>query len=105
PARGVARRQNGRPCQASGAFVEGNDAGAAEAEIVLQPKAGAADLGRLGRAAQLSRQLVALREAGGAERMALRQQATGRIGDDFAAIGIVAIVDEALGAALRTESQ
>jgi len=55
----------------SGAFVEGDDAGAAETEIVLQSTAGAVDLRGFGGAAQLARQLVALRKAGGAERVAL----------------------------------
>src|SRR4051812_11642296 len=65
---------------ASGAFVEGNDAGAAEAEIVLQGEPRALDLPGLRRAAQLVCQLVALRETGGAERMALGQQTAGGIG-------------------------
>ena len=64
----------------------------------------ALDLGRLGGAAQLPGQLVALGEAGGAERMALRQQAAGGIGHDLAAVGVVAGVDERLGAALRAQS-
>jgi hypothetical protein len=55
----------------SGAFVKGDDAGAAETEIVLQSTAGAIDLRGVGGAAQLARQLVALRKAGGAERVAL----------------------------------
>ena len=57
------------------------------------------------RAAQLARQLVALRQAGGAERVALGQQAAGRIGDELAAIGVVAVVDEAFRAAFGAEAE
>ena len=85
--------------------VQRHDAGAAEAEIVLQRESRAVDLACLGRAAQLLRQLVALRQAGGAERMTLRQQAARWVGHDLAAIGVVAVVDELLGAALRAKPE
>ena len=75
---------------------------AAQAQIVLQ---GAVDLPRAGVAAQLLRELEALREAGRAQRMALGEQAAGRIGDVTAAVGVVAVGDEPLGAALRAQAQ
>ena len=84
--------------------VQRDHAGAAEAEVVLQREPRAVDLARFGRAAQLMRQLVALREAGGAQRMTLGQQAARRIGDDLAAVGVVAVLDEFLGAAFRAQS-
>src|SRR5258706_7764571 len=90
---------------ASGAFVEGDDTGAAKAEIVLQGEPCALNLPCLRRAAQLVRQLVALRETRGAERMALGQQAAGRVGYGLAAIGVVAVVDEAFRAAVGAQSK
>src|SRR3954466_3860318 len=90
---------------ASGAFVEGDDTGAAEAEIVLQGEPCAVDLPCLRRAAQLMRQLVALRQTGGAERMALGEKTAGRIGHGLAAKRVVAVVDEAFRAAVRAEAE
>ena len=49
------------------AAVHGDDAGAAEAEVVLERDLGAFDLARLGLAAQVPDELGALREAGRAE--------------------------------------
>ena len=51
------------------------------------------------------RQLVALGQPGRAQRMPFRQQAAGRIGDDLAAIGIVAVFDKALGFAQRAQAE
>ena len=51
------------------------------------------------RAAQLPHELGALREAGGAERVALREQAARRVRDELAAVGVVAVPDELLGLA------
>jgi len=56
---------------ASVAAVHGDDAGAAEAEVVLERDLGALDLASLGLAAQVLHELGALREAGRAERVAL----------------------------------
>src|SRR5690606_16719453 len=89
----------------SGALVQRHDAGAAQAEIVLQRETRVLDLPRFGRAAQLVRQLVTLREARGAERVPLREQPAGRIGDNLPAIGVVAILDEAFGATFAAEAQ
>ena len=55
-----------RRCFCSSRLVHRHDAGAAEAQVVLQRDLRALDLALLGCAAQLVRQLVALREAGGA---------------------------------------
>jgi hypothetical protein len=73
--------------------------------LCCNPRRAPVDLRGVGGAAQLARQLVALREAGGAERVALGQQSAGRIGDEPAAIGVVAIVDEAFRAAFGTEAE
>jgi hypothetical protein len=67
---------------------------------VLQADLGALDLALLGGAAQVPDQLGALRQAGRAQRVALRQQAARRVGDELAAVGVVAVPDELLGLAL-----
>src|SRR6187402_876136 len=85
--------------------VERNDAGAAESQIVLERDFSALDLRGTCRAAQLPRQLVALRKPGGAERMSLRQQSAGRICHDPATIGVVAVIDELAGFALAAEAE
>ena len=72
---------------------------------MLQADPRALHLRGLRRAAQLPRQLVALRQPGGAERMTLRQQAAGGIGDDAPAIGVVAVVDEARRLALLAKAE
>src|SRR6185503_9939915 len=87
------------------AAVHRHDAGAAEAEVVLQGDLGALDLASVGLAAQLPDQLGALREAGGAERVALGEQAARRVGDELAAVGVVAVPDELLGAALGAQPE
>src|SRR5437762_6372767 len=81
------------------AAVHRHDAGAAEAEVVLEGDLGAFDLAGVGLAAQLPDQLGALGEAGGAERVALGEQAAGGVGDELAAVGVVAVPDELLGLA------
>ena len=68
----IAWRQSGRP-------IKRDHTRSAEAEVVLQADASAMHLSLLGAAAQLVRQFEALREAGGAERVALRQQAAGLV--------------------------
>ena len=72
---------------------------------MLQSQSRALDLALLGTAAQLMGQLVALRKAGRAQRMTLAEQTARRIGDDFAAVGVVAVFDEALGATHRAKTQ
>src|SRR3546814_10757635 len=57
-----------------GLAEEGDDAGAAEAQIMLERMAGAFDLAPVGAAAQLMREFEALRETRRAERMALGKQ-------------------------------
>ena len=85
--------------------VQRDDAGAAEPEVVLQADARAVDLAPVGRAAQLLRQLEALREPGRAQRMPLGQQAARRIGDESPAVGVVAVVDELLALAFGAQAQ
>ncbi len=72
---------------------------------MLQRQLGAFDLALAGLAAQLPDQFGALGQAGGAERVSLGQQAAGRVGDDAAAVGVVAVEDELLGGALRGQAQ
>src|SRR5688572_22328743 len=65
------------------AAVHGHDARAAETEVVLERNLRAFDLALFGGAAQLPHELGALREAGRAERMALREQTTRRVRDEL----------------------
>ena len=74
---------------ASNVFVESDHACATKPEIVLKADLRAFHLSGPSRAAQLPRQFVALGEPRSAQRMAFRQQATGRICDDPASIGVV----------------
>src|SRR3546814_6107324 len=71
--------------------------------MVLERVARALDLAFVGASAKLVGELVALREPRRAERVALREQAARRIGHDLATIAVVAVVDELLGAAFRSE--
>ena len=71
-----------------GGLVDGDDGGAAEPDVVLEGDLGAVDLALVGGAAQLPGQLAALGEAGGAERVALGDQAARRVDDRaVAAVG------------------
>src|SRR3546814_19647953 len=72
---------------------------------MLERMAGAFDLAPVGAAAQLMREFEALRETRRAERMALGKQPARGVGDHLAAIAVVAIVDEFLGAALGAEAE
>ena len=72
---------------------------------MLERHARARHLARIGAAAQLVGQFKTLCQAGGAERMAFREQAARRIGDDLAAIGVVAIGDEGCGLAFGAQAQ
>src|SRR4051812_46481513 len=103
--RGGSRARSGRGPARSVAAIHRHDAGTAEAEVVLQRDLGALDLAGFGLAAQVPDQLGALREAGGAERVALREQAAGRVGDELAAVGVVAVPDELLGAAFLAQAE
>src|SRR5271168_2228611 len=86
-------------------LVQRDDAGAAEAEVVLKGVLDAVDLRRFGGSAQLAGQLPALGEARRAEWMALGKQSARRVGDDLAAVGVVAGFDERLGPALGAEPE
>ena len=78
----------------SGRLVEGDHARTAQTQVVLERGARAFDLGFLRRAAQLAGELVALRQAGSAQWMALGQQAARRIDDEAPTVSIIAVVDE-----------
>ena len=72
---------------------------------MLQGDGGAVDLARVGLAAQLPGELGALGEAGGAERVALGDQAAGRVDHPLAAVGDGAGVDELAGLALVAQPE
>mgnify|MGYP003347060188 CR=1 FL=1 len=75
-------------------------------EEPLDPEdARALDLACASRAAQLVGQFEALRQAGRAQRVAFREQPAGRVGDDLAAIGVVAVGDELLGATFGAQPE
>ena len=78
------------------ALVEGDDAGAAQAQVVLQRQPGAVHLALVGLAAQLPGEFGALCQARGAQRVALAEQAARGVGDHLAAVAVVAIADELL---------
>ncbi len=104
----ASRTQNGAPSTQPGAplmttdkrsllvaAVHRDDAGAAEAEVVLQRDLRVRDLALLpDEAAELLVQLEALRETGRAERMALREQAARRVHHPLAAVGVLVLVDQ-----------
>src|SRR3546814_8237564 len=77
--------------------VERDDARAAETKIVLQGEERALDLPRVGGAAELVSQFIALRQPGRAERVALGEQPARRIGDVIAAIAVAAVADRSEG--------
>src|SRR5688572_11119639 len=78
--------------------------GAAEAQVVLERDLGARHLALVGLAAQLPVELCALREARGAERMALRDQAARRVHHHLTTVGLRARVDELARLALRAQA-
>ena len=63
------------------------------------------DLTLVGGAAQLPGELGALGEAGGAERVALGDQAAGGVDDPAAAVGGVVVVDELAALALAAQAE
>src|SRR3954466_11556723 len=73
---------------------------AAQPDVVLQRALGVVDLALVGLAAQLPRQLAALREAGRSERMALGDQPARRVDDPLAAVRRRLLVDELVALAL-----
>jgi len=87
-----------------GALIERDDAGTAQAEVVLQGEPGVRYLTRAGLAAQLLDELGTLGEARGTERVTLGQQAARRIGDDTATVGVVALGGELVGTPFRAQS-
>src|SRR3546814_18265522 len=88
-----------------GLAEEGDDAGAAEAQIMLERMAGAFDLAPVGAAAQLMRAFEALSETRRAERMAPGKQPARGVGDHLAPIAVVAIVVVSLCAPLGAEPE
>ena len=93
------------PRLAFGALVGGHDGSAAEADVVLQRGGDAVDLTLVGGAAQLPGELGALRQPGGAQRMALGDQAARRVDHPAAAVGGVAVVDQLGRLALTAQAE
>src|SRR3712207_288654 len=85
--------------------IDRHDRGAPETDVVLKRHPGAVDLSRAGLAAKLPRELRALGEAGGAERVALGDQPTGRVDDPLAAIRRRPLVDERVSFAGGREAE
>src|SRR5262249_12844792 len=73
-----------RRLSSSVAAVHRHDARAAEPQVVLERDLRALDLTLLGLATQVPHELGALREARGAERVALREQAARRVRHELA---------------------
>src|SRR5690348_7472271 len=86
-------------------LVQSHDARPAKAYVVLQTKTGVLNLTRAGLAAQLPDELGTLCQAGRAQRMPPRQQSAGRIRHHAPAVGVLAVDDELLGAALLDQPQ
>src|SRR5690242_6194291 len=77
-----------------GALVGGDDGGAAQPDVVLQCGADVVDLTLVGCPAQLPGQFGALRQAGGAQRVPLGDQAAGRVDHPATPVGGVVVVDQ-----------
>src|SRR5262249_7718832 len=75
--------------------VHRDDAGAAEADVVLEGDARAFDLSLLGRTVQLPDELGTLRQACRTERVALREKTARGVHHPLAAVGGLVLVDEA----------
>src|SRR6185295_18352126 len=80
-------------------------AGAAEAEVVLEADLGPLDLTLAAEASELLVQLEALRETGGAEGMALREQTARRIHHPAPSVGHGVVVNQLPGLALAAEPE
>ena len=81
----------GRSVAPVGALVRGHDRCTAQPDVVLQRGGNVVDLALVGGSAQLPRQLGALRQPGGTQRVALRDQSAGRIDHPPAAVGGIAV--------------
>ena len=85
--------------------IEANDRGTTETNVMLQGYGGVGHLAIATLATQLPRQLSALREARGTERVALGDQAARGVDDPLATIGDVARVDEPGGLAVTAQAK
>lgn len=63
------------------------------------------DLARIGRTAKLLNKFGALRKSSGTQRMTLGQKTTRWVGYVFAAIGVVAVIDEFRGIATCAKAE
>jgi hypothetical protein len=75
-------------------LVQRHDAGAAQPQVVLQRQRAPSTWRWSAWPRSCQVQLGTLRQAGGAQRVALAEQAARGVGDDPAAVGVVAVDDE-----------
>ena len=79
--------------------IHGHHSGSAKTDVVLKSDFSPFDLTDPRRSAKLPDQLGALGKTGGPQGMPFGEQAAGRIGDHFPAIGVQAVIDELFGGA------
>ena len=84
-----------------GSLVNGADDGTTETKVVLQARRGARHQSIVGPATEVPDELCALRNAGGAERVALGDETARWVDDHLAAVGDVAVADHLVGLAWR----
>src|SRR3990172_411328 len=101
----ISRSNRRGPSGGEALAVHRHDHGAAEADVVLQRDLRPRDLTGLGLPPQLPAQLRALGQAGGAERVPLRDQPAGGVDDPLAAVGHGPLVDEVAALALAAEDE
>jgi len=90
---------------AVGSFVDRADDGTTETKVVLQARRGARHQSVVGPATEVPDELRALGDAGGAEWVALGDEAAGRVDDHLAAVGDVAVADHLVGLAWRAQAE
>src|SRR5579875_2152828 len=90
---------------ALGALIGGDDGGAAEPDVVLERRVDPRDLAAAGVATQLPRELGALREAGRAERVALRDEPAGGVDHPATAVCVLAVIDDPRRVALLAQAE
>lgn len=98
-------RLEGRSHGVVGAAVDGDDDSTPKPQVVLQTVPCLRDGAVVGPAAEVPDELGALGDAGGAERVALGDEAPRGVDDVLAAVGDVAVADELVGLALVAEPE
>lgn len=82
-----------------------DDAGSAEAQIVLEGMLHSLDLPHFRLTSELPDEFGALRQASRAERMTFREETTRRVRDECSAVGVVSVVNEPLCSALGSRAK